>query len=334
MSMEFIRKDSISELSNPGVTSRQLINPENSISERVTITEVHLEVGASQPRHKHDTSEQIWYAVQGKGKVLLADEEEIDFTAGDVVRFADNDIHGLLNDGTTEFIYISVTSPPLNFQKAYKTKVSNNGFKSLWNSDDESVWKMALAHYWDMLKEGQIELEDYIDNIVADEIKGLSTNEFYDFLYNKYFVWKYTQKNRLGSTRKHLRRYVENDELLKLESIKNRIFTVPKDNIIECLCVANEIYGLGTAGASGLLSVLFPDDFGTVDQFVVKRLREIEHPTYQYQLEKMNPESLTNKDGVILISIMREKAEELNQRFDTSYWTPRKIDMVLWAFGR
>ena len=59
--MEFIRKDNIIELSNPGVTSRQLINSENSKSERVTITEVHLEVGASQPRHKHDTSEQIWY---------------------------------------------------------------------------------------------------------------------------------------------------------------------------------------------------------------------------------------------------------------------------------
>lgn len=61
MSIEFIRKDNIIELSNPGVTSRQLINSENSKSERVTITEVHLEVGASQPRHKHDTSEQIWY---------------------------------------------------------------------------------------------------------------------------------------------------------------------------------------------------------------------------------------------------------------------------------
>ena len=49
--MEFINREKIKELSNPGVVSRQLINPENSKSERVTITEVHLEVGASQPRH-------------------------------------------------------------------------------------------------------------------------------------------------------------------------------------------------------------------------------------------------------------------------------------------
>ena len=118
--MEFINRENIKELSNPGVVSRQLINPDNSKSERVTITEVHLEVGTSQPRHKHDTSEQIWYAVKGKGKLLLADDKEMIFTAGDVVRFADNDIHGLFNDGDTEFVYISVTSPPIDFGYAYK----------------------------------------------------------------------------------------------------------------------------------------------------------------------------------------------------------------------
>ena len=120
--MEFINSENIKELSNPGVVSRQLINPENSKSEQVTITEVHLEIGASQPRHKHNTSEQIWYAVQGSGKLLLADEKEMIFKAGDVVRFAENDIHGLLNDGDTEFVYISVTSPPIDFGYAYKEK--------------------------------------------------------------------------------------------------------------------------------------------------------------------------------------------------------------------
>ena len=121
-SMEFISKEKIVELSNPGVVSRQLLNPENSSSERVTITEVHLEIGACQPRHTHDASEQIWYATKGAGKLLLADEQEKVFTAGDVVRFADKDVHGLLNDGNEEFVYVSVTAPPINFGYAYKDK--------------------------------------------------------------------------------------------------------------------------------------------------------------------------------------------------------------------
>lgn len=120
--MEFISKETIVELSNPGVVSRQLLNPDNSLSRRVTITEVHLEVGACQPRHAHDTSEQIWYAIKGAGKLLLGDNKEMEFNAGDVVRFADNDIHGLLNDGDTEFIYVSVTAPPIHFGYAYNDK--------------------------------------------------------------------------------------------------------------------------------------------------------------------------------------------------------------------
>ena len=120
--MEFISADSIRELSNPGVVSRQLLNPENSASTRVTITEVHLEVGASQPRHTHDASEQIWYAVKGSGQLLLENDTTKPFKAGDVVRFADNDVHGLLNDGSEEFVYVSVTAPPINFGYAYKDK--------------------------------------------------------------------------------------------------------------------------------------------------------------------------------------------------------------------
>ena len=120
--MEFISRKSIVELSNPGVVSRQLLNSENSSSERVTITEVHLKVGACQPRHTHDASEQIWYAIKGTGKLLLSDAAEKEFVAGDVVRFADKDTHGLLNDGNEEFVYVSVTAPPINFGYAYKDK--------------------------------------------------------------------------------------------------------------------------------------------------------------------------------------------------------------------
>lgn len=120
--MEFIKSADIKSLSNPGVVSIQLLNPENSESKRVTITEVHLEAGACQPRHTHDASEQIWYAVKGNGKLLLADGEERAFSAGDVVRFADKDVHGLHNDGDSEFVYISVTAPPINFGYAYQNK--------------------------------------------------------------------------------------------------------------------------------------------------------------------------------------------------------------------
>ena len=120
--MEFIDKDDVTTLANPGVTSRQLLWPGNSSSTRVTITEVHLDPGASQPRHTHSSSEQIWYALHGSGTLLLAEESERAFEAGDVVRFADGDVHGLLNSGSEEFVYLSVTAPPIDFGYAYRTR--------------------------------------------------------------------------------------------------------------------------------------------------------------------------------------------------------------------
>lgn len=118
--MEFIKGSDIISLANPGVVSRQLLNPDNSESKRVTITEVHLEPGACQPPHIHEASEQIWYALKGSGKLLLAEEKQMDFQAGDVVRFADRDVHGLWNDSNEEFVYLSVTAPPIHFGYAYE----------------------------------------------------------------------------------------------------------------------------------------------------------------------------------------------------------------------
>ena len=48
----------------------------------------------------------------------------------------------------------------------------------------------------------------------------------------------------------------------------------------------------------------------------------------------MKPEGLTLDDGVVLVEIMRRKAEELNKALSTNEWTPRKVDMVLWTCGR
>ena len=185
-----------------------------------------------------------------------------------------------------------------------------------------------------MLGPEQREIEDYIANVDVDMVRNLDAHGFYEFLYDKYFVWKYTAKNRLATTRMNLEKYINNNELSILKSIQTRMFATPKSNIGKCLEISCEIYGLGTAGASGLLAILFPQNFGTVDQFVVRRLQEINPPIYAADLNRMNPEELKIKDGIILVNIMKEKAAELNAKFNTDFWTPRKIDMILWAYGR
>jgi quercetin dioxygenase-like cupin family protein len=120
--MEIIRSDKIESFSNSGITSRQLLFPENSGSERVTITRVTVAPGAKNPPHRHSSSEQIWIALQGSGTLILEDGRTEVFAAGDVARFADNDLHGFENTGAGEFEYLSVTSPPVNFRKTYASE--------------------------------------------------------------------------------------------------------------------------------------------------------------------------------------------------------------------
>ena len=120
--MEIIRTDETTTLSNSGVTSCQLIFPENSRSERITITRVRVAPGAQNPPHRHSSSEQIWVALRGSGQLLLEDGEKLDFGVGDVVRFEDNDLHGFENTSEFEFEYLSVTSPAMNFRGAYAGK--------------------------------------------------------------------------------------------------------------------------------------------------------------------------------------------------------------------
>lgn len=117
--VELIRAAQAPILSNSGVTSQQLLFPGNSRSGRVTITRVTVAVGAKNPPHRHAASEQVWIALRGSGLLLLDEGRALPFAAGDVARFEDNDLHGFENTGESEFEYLSVTSPPVDFRGAY-----------------------------------------------------------------------------------------------------------------------------------------------------------------------------------------------------------------------
>jgi len=128
--MDIIRQAEVESFVNGGVTSAQLLFPENSKSERVTITRVTIVPGGRNPPHSHATSEQIWVALRGSGTLLLADSATVPFAEGDVVRFADGDVHGFENTGSEEFVYLSVTSPPINFRAAYAKPWRDGGSPS------------------------------------------------------------------------------------------------------------------------------------------------------------------------------------------------------------
>lgn len=199
--------------------------------------------------------------------------------------------------------------------------------KDLWECNSHETWKAQEAHYWDKISPTHMQVEREFDSLDWLVVEKMNAREFYDFLYDKYFFWKYTQPNRLVTTRQNLRKHLLNLE--ELENIKKQIFNFDRSDYLKGLKIAEQIHGLGFAGASGLLAVLFPENFGTVDQFVCKNLIAfgVLHTTDK-------PDSLSYKTSVNMIKLLQEKAAELNRVNNIDYWTPRKIDKVLWAYGR
>lgn len=204
----------------------------------------------------------------------------------------------------------------------------------LWNSANPEVWGKALQRYWEFVKLSNIALEHRMEELNANQLKQLDAQGWYEFLRDQYFRWKYTANNRYATTTGSLLRYLNENALEELHNIKLRLISLDPSDIAYGLKTAQEIRGLGCAGASGLLSLLYPQNFGTVDQFVVKALRGARDLPETVDLQRMNEISLTPRDGVVLIQIMHRKAIQLNQLFKSTVWTPRKIDMILWTYGR
>jgi YgiT-type zinc finger domain-containing protein len=202
---------------------------------------------------------------------------------------------------------------------------------SLWGSRDIGEWRSALACYWNQIKPENIELETFMNSLTLTYIETLDADGWYAFLHDKYFPWKFTQENVLRANLQHLEKYKTTNRLEELLLIKERFFSFALAEIEEGLKIALEVKGLGAPGASGLLAILFPKWFGTVDQFVVKTLARVESLPERPQILQMQPKALTPEDVVLVIDIMRRKAQNLNTLFNTDEWTPRKIDMILWA---
>jgi len=217
---------------------------------------------------------------------------------------------------------------------ASKQEILRDGTREMWNGNDPDLWLKALHRYWEFVKPSNLALEREMNQLDAETVKMMNPQAWYRFLLEKFFRWQYTAPNRYASTTKLLSSYAVNNELPVLHAIKKRLFASDKENIQQCLALASSIRGLGIAGASGLLAVLFPAHFGTVSQFAVKALAKIPELPERAVIAAMNPESLNLNEGTVLIRVMRRKAAELNRAFSTTEWTPRKVDMVLWTCAR
>jgi quercetin dioxygenase-like cupin family protein len=120
MSIQRLSAVNFATLENPGICSLQIVWPNNAPAARVTITRVTMEPGSLSARHSHPNSEQIWIVERGCATLLLDHDQTDELQTGDVVRTPAGSIHGVNNTGHEPFVYLAVTTPPQDFEPAYR----------------------------------------------------------------------------------------------------------------------------------------------------------------------------------------------------------------------
>ena len=73
----------------------------------------------------------------------------------------------------------------------------------IWSSQDNDVWNEALLSAKEETGRDNF-IETKMLKLNVEYLKNLEVNDFYNFLHDDYFLWKYTAKNRLATTRKKL----------------------------------------------------------------------------------------------------------------------------------
>ncbi len=129
----------------------------------------------------------------------------------------------------------------------------------------------ALLEFRTILR--YLELEKAMHLRDLNSLQNLNAKGWYDFLHDEYFRWKRPPPNRYVTTTNQLSKYKDTSGLEELDIVRQQLLNLNLNEIHVGLKIATKIRGLGTAGASGLLSIMYPKYFATVDQFVVKALR-------------------------------------------------------------
>ena len=98
----FITKD--------GSEIRELLSHRNSAICHQSLAEAHLPIGTATQEHYHARTEEIYYLIQGQGRMRLGTEER-DVKAGDAIAIPPGQRHKLWNTGAEPLRLLCCCSP-------------------------------------------------------------------------------------------------------------------------------------------------------------------------------------------------------------------------------
>ena len=80
---------------------------DNKTLNNLVLSSTMLRRGMSTRGHRHPGQEEVYFFVQGHGKMIVGDEtdEPFDVSAGDIILIPDGVFHRVINDGETNMLF-------------------------------------------------------------------------------------------------------------------------------------------------------------------------------------------------------------------------------------
>jgi mannose-6-phosphate isomerase-like protein (cupin superfamily) len=109
--MEIVnRKDAKPFITKDASEIREILAPRNSSVERQSLAEARVLSGKSTEEHIHPNTEEIYYILEGKGRMRI-DSEECDILPGDGIAILPGKRHKVWNMGKSELVFLCCCAP-------------------------------------------------------------------------------------------------------------------------------------------------------------------------------------------------------------------------------
>jgi mannose-6-phosphate isomerase-like protein (cupin superfamily) len=93
-----------------GSEIRELLAHRNSCIGKQSLAEARLPPGVSTASHYHGKTEEIYYILEGQGRITI-DKEVCDVAPGDAIAIPPGAVHTILNTGATTLKFLCCCAP-------------------------------------------------------------------------------------------------------------------------------------------------------------------------------------------------------------------------------
>jgi len=118
----FNRNQVLAFVTKDGSEIREILSPRNSSIERQSLAEAILKLGEETEDHYHVHSEEIYYILEGTGRMRI-EKELWTVGPGDGIAILPGKRHKLWNTGERDLVFLCCCVPPYEHEDTVITKV-------------------------------------------------------------------------------------------------------------------------------------------------------------------------------------------------------------------